>query len=149
MRAVLAVSLVLLVIAACTSPNETACSPDDVAYCACGAGAREARGYSTCAADGSGYGPCDCSGALPPGTFPPDDDASVDADGGPPLHLADAPVVGGFGAPCSDDASCEPGLECYPFNAKGNRCSRPCKNDSDCPVPPGLGCSNKGECKTP
>ena len=41
-------------------------------------------------------------------------------------------------SPCQSDAQCETGL-CYPFNAKGPHCTKPCTHDSECP-PPADGC---------
>ena len=128
------------VASACTTHGQ-ACSPGDWQYCACASS--KGHGYEQCADDGSGYGACDCSGAIPAGAG-----VLVDANAPPP----DAGDAGGdtstlldFLAPCTDNAQCASG-NCFPYNAYGPHCTIPCTKDSDCPAP-SPGCSNRGVCK--
>lgn len=54
-----------------------------------------------------------------------------------------------FMSPCDpcDTSECSSGL-CFNFAAKGSRCTTPCSNPNDCPLP-STGCSNMGVCKAP
>lgn len=150
MRLSLAFALVALGVVASTActVHETPCSPGDYVYCAC---PNAPHGYSICTSDGAGYGACDCSGVLPPGVLTDAavdaaDDAATDAPDG----AADtAPPGADFGGTCTNNSDCKAGLECYPFTAKGPHCSKKCSSNTDCPTPPGLGCSGMGECKIP
>lgn len=119
------------VVAACTS-HGTPCSPGDYRYCDC----PNKPGYQQCSVSGDGYGACDCSGNFPSVL----DAAAEDAP-------SDAPDSGllPFLSPCTTNEQCATNL-CYPFNAFGPHCSKPCKIALDCP-PPSPGCSNMGVCK--
>jgi hypothetical protein len=129
----------------CTLEAKQECAPGDLKACPCEDGGNDGIGYAACSADGKGYGACDCSGNrpwLPAGYTEPD--ASTEPDGSTSTLLAD-------GAPCETDAQCSTGL-CYPFNAKGPRCSRSCTPATaatDCPSPPYEGCNNRNVCKVP
>ncbi len=150
MRIPLALALAALgaVLSAACTVHETPCNAGDYVYCACPS---VAHGYSVCTSDGAGYGPCDCSGVAPPGVWTDAGlDAAEEASDAQGEDAADAaPPKADFGEACKENVDCKPGLECYPFNAKGPHCSKKCASNTDCPTPPGLGCSNLGECKIP
>jgi len=57
----------------------------------------------------------------------------------------DPPADGSFGASCTKNEDCDTKL-CFDFNAKGKRCTQPCKAGSDCPDA-NLGCNGMGVCK--
>ncbi len=127
------------VVAACSGKDATPCAPKDYAPCACPSGV---PGYSQCEANGDGYGLCDCSGVspvVPVATSAPDAGGSDGA--------SEEGALLGFMEACSTNEQCETGL-CFPFNAKGPKCSKPCTSASDCP-PPAAGCSNQNICKAP
>jgi hypothetical protein len=132
----LAVGLLWILAAHACAMEGRPCAPDDYRYCDCPSGV---RGYEQCADDGSEYGPCDCSGTIPPG-------AGVLVEAGvPDADDAGEGGLAGFLEPCVDDGDCETML-CFPFNAYGPHCSQPCTKDTDCP-PPSPGCSGKMVCK--
>jgi hypothetical protein len=104
-------------------------------------------GYRACDVSRRAYGACLCDGTTPglDASVPsssPGDAAARDA--------AEASAKRAFLEACAADTECETGL-CYPFNAKGMRCTRKCTSDTaatDCP-PPSTGCNNQGVCKVP
>ena len=134
---VVLLALVVTVIgAACNiEPDHgEACYPGDYRACLCETGA---RGLAQCAVDGGGgYGACNCT--------PPAVDAASDAPSGD--DAGDSGLLG-FLSACAKNEDCSTGL-CFPFNAKGPHCTRPCQTDSDC-APPSPGCSNNKVCKLP
>jgi hypothetical protein len=126
---------VVLACAAC-GEDQPACFAGDHRACACASGA---AGYQACSASGDGYERCVCDGRTP-GL-----DGSVEAaasDGG----AGDA-ALASFMQPCQTNADCATDL-CFPFNAKGPYCSKPCKDSSECEAP-STGCNNQGVCKVP
>ncbi|WP_394820638.1 hypothetical protein [Pendulispora albinea] len=128
-----------LALLACSNHDAPSCYRGEFLTCACN-GARS--GLAMCLADESGYGTCDCSGAVPglDASVPPPgegDAGAGDASGGK------LPFMSG----CDQNEQCETGL-CFPFNAKGPHCSKRCAGDGDCPSP-SPGCNNQKVCKAP
>jgi hypothetical protein len=72
--------------------------------------------------------PCDAGACLDAGTH-------------------DAGALLPFGAACAKDEECVTGL-CFPFNARGPRCTLPCTEDSECP-PEAEACAMRGVCRPP
>ena len=110
------------------------CYEGDRRACSCAEGA---SGFQTCAPELEAYGPCVCDGTTP----------GVDGSAPTPDAAPESSSKIGFLEPCLTNEECETGL-CHPFNAKGPRCSQPCKEPTDCP-PPSTGCNNQGVCKAP
>jgi hypothetical protein len=137
---------VLLLVVACNEGNSGAsCLPEDVERCTCDDGR---DGFDVCDPDGGGgYGACNCDLDASPYLPEAGEEASADAaesDGGGPGALV-------FMSACSTASGapqCPPGTSCDDFPAKGQFCSKPCKEATDCP-PPSPGCNMMGTCKTP
>ncbi len=115
-----------------------ACYDGEYLGCSCG----DTVGYMRCTE--SRYGACVCDGKTP----------GLDGGAGASSYATTGGAGGQGGAallplmaPCNDDGQCETGL-CYPFNAKGPHCTKPCDGDGDCPAP-SPGCNNMGICKAP
>lgn len=137
---VLCATLLVSMGGACTDEGRP-CYAGDFRRCDCATpGAGGASGYQQCTADGQGYGACDCSGNIP--GIPSADSGADTATEAP----AEAGLLG-FTAPCQKNEDCQSG-DCFPFNAKGPHCTKPCTQATDCP-PPLTGCSNMGQCKVP
>ena len=140
LRALPSLLVLLLLLAAVVCPvacsNEsTACFPGDYRACPCG---NDVRGLEQCSAVGDAYGACDCSGKLP---------SAPDAGAAP---TTDAATDGGllpFMSQCTMDSECDTG-KCFPFNAKGPRCTKACTMNAECPAP-STGCNMMGICKAP
>ncbi len=139
MRWLAACAFVALAVLACPACGETqpACFAGDYRSCTCDGGA---AGYQACKGE-DGYGACVCDGTTP-GVDASALEASVDAS----ADAADAGLLP-FMSPCTTNEQCDTGL-CFPFNAKGPKCSKPCKTNDDC-GPPSTGCNNQGVCKAP
>jgi hypothetical protein len=133
MRWLAACAVGLSLVAACAE-DRPACYTGDFRACACAGGA---SGYQACVSP-DGYGACVCDGTTP-GLDASAVEASVDAG-------AESGLLP-FMSACATNDQCDTGL-CFPFNAKGPRCSKPCKTDGDC-APPSPGCNNQGVCKAP
>lgn len=137
--ALLACALFFVAVACGEGNGTAACLPQDVIRCTCADGS---QGFAVCDVDaGAGYGVCTCDGGGSP--YLPEAgtavlDAGADADGG--LQ---------FMSPCNPaDDQCPAGTSCDAFPSKGPHCSKPCKQNSDCPAP-SPGCNMMGVCKTP
>jgi len=131
----------LLVVACSEGTSSTPCLPEDVERCTCGDGS---EGFEVCDPDGGGgYGACACGLDASP-YLPEPEEASEDGgeggDGGLVFLSACSTVPG---AP-----QCPAGTSCDDFPAKGQFCSKPCKEATDCP-PPSPGCNMMGTCKAP
>jgi hypothetical protein len=131
-----ALCVVLAALFACSGKEGRACYQGDWVACPCGDAGMV--GYAQCGPNET-FPSCDCSGNYP---FLPD--AGIVADA-PADAASDAPA--GITQPCMTTADCAAGLECYPFNARGPRCTHPCKVDTDCEAP-SPGCSMMGVCKS-
>jgi hypothetical protein len=140
-----ALSLFALLVVACGEGNgATNCLPEDVARCTCADGR---AGFTVCDPEaGAFYGACNCDLAESP--YLPE--AGVEASAG------DGASDGGDGglefmSPCSTEPGsprCPSGTSCDEFPAKGQFCSKPCKEATDCPAP-SPGCNMMGVCKAP
>jgi hypothetical protein len=145
--------LLLLVVAACNEGNGGApCLAEDVERCTCDDGR---SGFQVCPADGGGdYSTCDCDLDASPYLPEAGVEASVAAGEDAEQEAeAEAEAAAGlqFMSPCSNTPGapqCPPGDSCYDFPAKGQFCSHPCKEATDCPAP-STGCNGMGECKAP
>jgi hypothetical protein len=136
----------VLLVAACNEGNGGApCLPEDVERCTCDDGR---DGFEVCDPDGGGgYGACNCD--LDASPYLP--------EAGEPDAGSDAPGEGSssgalvFMSTCSTQPGspqCPPGTSCDDFPAKGQFCSKPCTEATDCP-PPSPGCNMMGICKAP
>jgi hypothetical protein len=139
----------LLLIVACDEGNgATPCLPEDVERCTCDDGQ---EGFEVCDPDGGGgYGACNCDLDASPYLPVAPDEAGSDAA---PPDASDSGGDGGlsFMSSCSTAAGsppCPPGTSCDDFPAKGQFCSKPCTEATDCP-PPSPGCNMMGICKAP
>lgn len=137
--------LFVLVAAACNEGNgATPCLPEDVERCTCADGR---QGFQVCPAEGGqDYTACDCDLDASPYLPEAGEEGGTDAAEEP-----EAAAGLQFMSPCSTQIGapqCPPGDTCYDFPAKGQFCSHPCKEASDCP-PPSPGCNGMGECKAP
>lgn len=124
---------------ACLGPGcadePRACYDGEYLACSCG----EQDGYQRC--ESGQYAACDCE-ALPPGIGGATGEGGAGGAGG-----AGGEALLDFMEPCDEDAQCETGL-CFPFNAKGPHCTKPCTTPDECP-PPSTGCNMMGVCKAP
>jgi hypothetical protein len=136
-RAVVAASAIalLLAVAACNEGNSaTACLPEDVERCSCDDGR---QGFEVCDPEaGASYSPCNCdldaSPYLPEAGGPEASDDGAEGDG----NDGGGGLV--FMSPCSaapGSPPCPTGDSCDDFPAKGQFCSKPCKEATDCPPP--------------
>ena len=132
-----------LALGACGEASQgAACLGDDVERCACPGGR---SGFMVCAADGRGYGACNC--ALDGSPLLPE--AGVASDAAPDGAPADAGLS--FLSTCALSAgspACPAGTYCYAFPAKGEFCSKACHLPTDCPAP-SPGCNMMGTCQAP
>ena len=129
------VALVVALVAATACRKEFAtCYAGEYVACACDGGT---NGFQQCNAAQDGFGACVCDGRVPGLDATPEADASAEAEAAAKI---------GFLQPCEKNEQCETGL-CFPFNARGPRCTIPCKPTDTCP-PPSPGCSNNGVCKS-
>ncbi len=122
---------------ACAEVDRPGCYAGDFVACACASGA---RGYATCAGNGT-YAACVCDGHTP-GTDGSADDAEAGADA--------PPAKQGFMAVCAKNDECESGI-CKDFPSRGTFCTRACTTATaatDCPAP-SPGCNKDGVCKAP
>jgi hypothetical protein len=134
MRWLIACAIAVLTVAAC-GEEQPACFVGEYRSCACATGA---AGYQRCVSS-DGYGACVCDGTTPGVDASALPEASVDAG-------SDAGLLP-FLSACQTNEQCASGL-CFPFNAKGPRCSKACKVNEDCEAP-STGCNNQGVCKAP
>src|SRR5262245_27822378 len=114
-RAIVLVAVVLCGASACSMDGGAQCAAGDYRYCDCPSAKQQ--GYALCKNDGSGYGACDCSGAIPSG-------AGILVEAGVADAGATAAPSGSFLSPCSSNNECASGL-CFSFNAYGPHCSQP------------------------
>jgi hypothetical protein len=139
----IAVATAATIALACNGNDEPSCYAGDSLACACEVATGTVSGYRACDVPRRAYGACLCDGTTP----------GVDAAAvlpGPSVDAADASAKRAFLEACAADAECETGL-CYPFNAKGMRCTRRCTADTQATacLPPSTGCNNQGVCKVP
>jgi hypothetical protein len=139
-----------VLVGACGEGNgAAACLPEDVERCTCADGH---AGFMVCDPKaGAFYGACNCE--LDASPYLPEAGVEAAAQEG-----GDASDGGGCNGPvlafmcvCSmavGSPPCAPGTSCYDFPAKGQFCSKPCKEATDCPAP-SPGCNMMGECKAP
>src|SRR5690606_64152 len=110
-------------LASCSDDDDTVCAPNETRLCA---GVGRCQGVEACAADGSGWGACDCSGAPRP-----------DGMGGAGNDPATAALVG---RACTEDAQCGEGLRCFTSDSNdffgggppNGYCSINCEEDAQC-----------------
>jgi hypothetical protein len=126
---VLVLAVCALGFAAC-EPDRPGCYSGEYRACVCDAGA---TGYQQCLATQDGYAACVCNGITPV------------ADAGAESGVA--PGSRQFMESCTADADCVTHL-CGLFPSRGNKCSKPCTANSDCP-PPSPGCNPQAICKSP
>jgi hypothetical protein len=108
--------------ASCGDDDTQACVPQETRLCA---GIGRCQGVEACLSDGSGFGPCDCSG-------PP-----REGNGG---TSGEDPLLSLVGRACTEDAQCGAGLTCFTSASNqflgggpGNGyCSLPCTQDAEC-----------------
>ncbi len=110
-------------------------------------------GVQTCDSRGAAYGACDCTmdGGSDASTGAASDDASADAtvkdaqtDAGRCVGTTNLPIA----CLCTDASQCADGI-CHDYGAKGQHCTKPCTQTSDCP-PPSTKCSPLSMvCNTP
>lgn len=140
-------ALVLLFTACNEGNGAVPCLPEDVERCSCDDGR---DGFQVCDPDGgAGYGACNCDLDASP-YLPEAGEVEASTDG------AQGEGSGGDGglsfmSTCSTQPgspACPPGTSCDDFPAKGQFCSKPCTEATDCP-PPSPGCNNMGICKAP
>lgn len=140
----------LVLVVACNesdaSDATTPCLPEDVERCTCDDGR---SGFEVCPPDGGGgYGACDCDLDASP-YLPEPEEASTEAGEEGGEGGGDGGLM--FMSACSTAAGapqCPPGTSCDDFPAKGQFCSKPCTEATDCP-PPSPGCNMMGICKAP
>ncbi len=137
----LALALPVAIVAACSmnAPNGQACEPGDyVPITLVDGGA----GFMQCLHDGTAY-------VLYSGPDPnavPDASVPDGGDAGAMCSTANGEKLGFTCPGCTSDSDCSAGLECFPFNNFGPRCTHTCKSASDC-ASPSPGCGNMGVCK--
>lgn len=134
LRAMVVAAVALTVVVAACVDDFRPCYQGDYRACTCTNGA---AGFAACAPAQDGFAACVCDGRTP-GV---DGSAVIDA-----AEASDGALLG-FMQPCQTNEQCETGL-CFPFNAKGPKCSKPCATADDCP-PPASGCNGMGICKAP
>jgi hypothetical protein len=120
---------VIAVVAACAADHPT-CYAGEYRSCSCANGA---TGYQQCLPTQDGYGACPCDGKTPI------------ADGG-----IDTGIPAGsrqFLEACVADVDCASHV-CGIFPTRGNKCSKACMADTECP-PPSPGCNPQKICRSP
>ncbi|HEY8079051.1 MAG TPA: hypothetical protein VIF62_33190 [Labilithrix sp.] len=121
-------ALAVVVATGCGTDFPT-CYADEYRACGCTNGA---NGYQQCLPSQDGFAACVCDGKTP-GTAA---DAGLVASGSK-----------GFLEPCQTSAECLSGV-CGIFPSRGNKCTKPCTTDMDCPAP-SPGCNPQAICKSP
>jgi hypothetical protein len=124
--------------------------------CDCSGGSDDSGGGSGSSGGGSGSSSGSSSSSSGSGSGGGDDSGAITEAGGDTGGTAvdsGTVVEGGgatpFGQACTLSSDCQTN-DCQNFpGLGGNYCTQPCATDSQCPTPPGLGCSGMGYCKVP
>lgn len=136
----LVVTLVVTLLVSCATSSPP-CYRGEYRGCSCTAPSNTpfTSGYQACNVTEDGFQACVCDGRTP------------GVDGGRDAAASDAapgPALGGYLTSCASAPCTEPGNICFEFGMKGQRCTKRCTLDSDCP-PPSPGCNPKSVCKLP
>ncbi|MCH9681961.1 MAG: hypothetical protein K0V04_11045 [Deltaproteobacteria bacterium] len=120
--------------------TDTECTPGVSQDCACDDGT---LGSQVCAADGSGFGACDCMGGVTSTTGPDPDSSTADPTTGPPPEcVVDADCGGMASGECEQDVCSDAGeCEVQPA-AEGTACGD--ATNSECSAPDT--CDGRGTC---
>lgn len=127
---VLAGAIALALLPAACHEDYPTCYAGDYRACSCANGA---TGYQQCNVAKDDFDPCPCDGKTPIA------DASADT--------GVVPASRQYMESCTTDSDCATHV-CGAFPTRGNKCTKPCANNADCP-PPSPGCNPQAICKSP